>query len=66
MIPCLMIRISVAKSSWGLRSGGATISLSRVVPANSLVKLSPSTSSRAADAAPWPGPLPARSRNLRR
>ena len=45
-----MIRISVAKSSCALRSGGATISLSRDVPANSRVKRSPSTSSRALEA----------------
>src|SRR3954452_6311556 len=34
-MPCLMIRISMAKSSWGLRSGGATISLSRGAAADS-------------------------------
>ena len=65
MIPCRMIRISVAKSSAALRSGGATISFSRDAPAYSRVKRSPSTSSRAE---PLPG-LAAeapRSRNRRR
>ena len=57
---------NVAATKWfrdarGLRSGGATISLSREVPANSLVKCSPSTSSSALVVA-----LSPRSRNRRR